>query len=130
SSCPWACARRLSSSRTRLRAAPCSIGRQRRSACVASNDRPVALITGAARRVGARIARRLHAGGWNLALHYRGAADEMEQLVAELDTARPGSAAAWQAELADFDRLPELVAQAVGRFGRLDALVNNASAFY
>lgn len=97
---------------------------------MASNDRPVALITGAARRVGARIARRLHAGGWNLALHYRGAADDMGQLVAELEATRPGSTTAWQAELADFDRLPELIAHAVGRFGRLDALVNNASAFY
>jgi pteridine reductase len=42
---------------------------------------------------------------------------------------RPDSVLLLQAELADFDRLPELVAQCVGRFGRLDALVNNASSF-
>ncbi|MCB1554684.1 MAG: pteridine reductase [Xanthomonadales bacterium] len=90
----------------------------------------VALITGAARRVGADIARRLHAAGWNLALHYRRGGDAMTRLLAELNAARADSAAAWPAELAEFDRLPELVALAVGRFGQLDALVNNASAFY
>ncbi|MFR0657285.1 SDR family NAD(P)-dependent oxidoreductase, partial [Pantoea sp. SIMBA_079] len=47
-----------------------------------------------------------------------------------LDAARPGSAHVLQADLRDVDRLAELVAGTVGRFGRLDALVNNASAFY
>ena len=90
---------------------------------------PVALITGSARRIGAAIARRLHAEGFDLALHYRGSAADMHALVAELDAMRPGSVLAVQADLSEFDRLPELVAQAVGRFGRLDALVNNASSF-
>ena len=90
---------------------------------------PVALITGSARRIGAAIARRLHAEGYDLALHYRGSAADMHALVAELDAMRPGSVLAVQADLSEFDRLPELVAQAVGRFGRLDALVNNASSF-
>lgn len=93
-------------------------------------SRPVVLITGAARRVGARIARLLHARGFDLALHHRSSAEEMAALVAELDAARPGSCLVLQAELAEFDRLPELIAQTIGRFGRLDALVNNASAFY
>ena len=95
-----------------------------------SAARPVALVTGAARRVGAVIARRLHAAGYDLALHHRRSADEATALQAELERIRPGSTLVLQAELAEFDRLPELVAQAVGRFGRLDALVNNASAFY
>lgn len=95
-----------------------------------SATRRVVLITGAARRVGAAIARRLHADGHNLALHYRASSTDMRALVDELDAARPGSALMLQAELADFDRLPELVARTVGHFGRLDALVNNASAFY
>ena len=90
---------------------------------------PVALVTGAARRVGAAIARRLHAAGYDLALHYRGSAGEATALAAELDAARAGSVLALQADLAEFDRLPELVARTVGRFGRLDALVNNASGF-
>ena len=95
-----------------------------------STPRRVVLITGAARRIGAAIARRLHAEGYDLALHYRGSASDMQSLVAELDAARAGSTLALQADLAAFDRLPELVARTVGHFGRLDALVNNASAFY
>lgn len=92
-------------------------------------SRPAALITGAARRLGAAIARRLHAAGYDLALHYRHSAGEMAALATVLNAERPGSVIALQAELADYDRLPELVAHTVGHFGRLDALVNNASAF-
>jgi len=94
-----------------------------------ASPRPVALVTGAARRLGAAIARGLHAAGYDLALHYRHSAADMQALADELDTARPGSVLTLQADLAQFDRLPELVAQTVGRFGRLDALVNNASGF-
>ena len=92
--------------------------------------RPVALITGAAKRIGAAIARRLHAAGYDLALHYRSSDAPMRALAASLDSVRPGSTLLLQAELAEFDRLPELVARTIGRFGRLDALVNNASAFF
>ena len=91
---------------------------------------PVALVTGAARRIGAAIARRLHADGHDLALHYRASSREVEALAAELDAMRRGSVLVLQADLAEFDRLPELVARTIGRFGRLDALVNNASSFF
>jgi len=90
---------------------------------------PVALITGSARRIGAAIARRLHAEGYDLALHYRGSATEMQALAAELEAARANSVLTLQADLSEFDRLPELVARTIGRYGRLDALVNNASTF-
>lgn len=90
----------------------------------------VALVTGAARRIGAAIARRLHADGYAVALHYRTPGDELQALLAALNATRADSAVALQADLRDFDRLPELVANTVGRFGGLDALVNNASAFY
>lgn len=90
---------------------------------------PVALVTGSARRIGASIARGLHAAGYDLALHYRDSALEMRALAAELDAIRPGSVLTLQADLTEFDRLPELVAKTVGRYGRMDALVNNASAF-
>ena len=90
---------------------------------------PVALVTGSARRIGAAIARRLHAEGYDLALHYLHSTAEMHALASELESARPGSVLTMRADLAAFDRLPELVAQAVGHFGRLDALVNNASSF-
>lgn len=95
-----------------------------------SDARPVALITGAAKRVGAAIARQLHADGYDVALHYRRSAPDMQALVDALEARRPASTLALRADLADFDRLPELVARTVGRFGRLDALVNNASAYY
>ena len=90
---------------------------------------PVALITGSARRIGAVIARTLHGAGYDVALHCRHSRAELDALAARLEATRPGSTLVLQADLAEFDRLPELVAQTVGRFGRLDALVNNASGF-
>lgn len=94
------------------------------------HPRPVALVTGGARRVGASIARTLHAAGYDLALHYRHSADEAVALLGELEHARAGSTLAVRADLAAVDRLPALVEQVLGRFGQLDALVNNASAFF
>ncbi|MCE5233157.1 MAG: pteridine reductase [Mizugakiibacter sp.] len=95
-----------------------------------AHPRPVVLVTGAARRVGATIARTLHAAGYDLAVHCRRSRDEQDALIAELEAARAGSTLALQAELADTDRLPALVEAVAARFGRLDGLVNNASAFY
>jgi len=95
-----------------------------------ANERPVALVTGAARRVGATIARTLHAAGYDVALHARNSYAEQETLAAELEALRPESTLTLQAELGDADCLPDLVDAVLGRFGHLDALVNNASAFY
>ncbi len=93
-------------------------------------DRPVVLITGAAKRVGATIAHALHAAGYDLALHYRESRAEMDTLCAKLETARGNSTLALQAELAQIDKLPALIENTIARFGRLDGLVNNASAFF
>ena len=92
--------------------------------------RPVALITGAARRIGATIARSLHAAGYDVALQCRHSRDELDALIAELESRRAASTLALQAELGDVARLGSLIAATLDRFGRLDALVNNASAFY
>jgi len=89
-----------------------------------------ALVTGAARRIGAAVARRLHASGANLLLHYRGAEDEVTKLEAELNAARPKSAARLKADLLAPIAPRALVAAALESFGRLDLLVNNASMFY
>ena len=95
-----------------------------------TTERPVALVTGAARRVGRVIARTLHGAGYDLALHYRGSRAEAEQLACELEAKRTGSTLILQAELADPAAPDALVRQTVQRFRRLDALVNNASSFF
>ena len=88
------------------------------------------LVTGGAKRVGAATCQRLHAQGANLILHYRASVKEAQELQAELDQIRPGSVALVQADLLDTVRLPGLINQAVEQFGKLDALVNNASSFF
>jgi pteridine reductase len=90
----------------------------------------VVLITGAARRIGAAIARRLHAGGAQLMLHYRRAERDAQLLQAELNATRANSVALVQADLLDAAGLQEIVRNTLARFERLDALVNNASAFH
>jgi pteridine reductase len=89
-----------------------------------------ALITGAARRVGASIARILHENGAGVAIHYRASAQPALDLATELNATRPGSAFAVQADLLDNSQLTGMVAEVVARTGRLDVLVNNASSFY
>jgi pteridine reductase len=88
------------------------------------------LITGGAKRVGAGICRRLHAAGASLMLHYRASAGEARLLQAELNHVRASSVALIQADLLDVAKLPSLVEQTLSTFGRLDALVNNASSFF
>lgn len=92
--------------------------------------RRVALITGAGKRVGAVIARTLHAADFDVALHYRHSANDALALALELEQRRAGSTLTVAAELSELDQLPGLVEQVLERFGRLDALVNNASAFF
>jgi len=89
-----------------------------------------ALVTGAAKRIGAAIARRLHAAGANVVLHYRGAEAEATALEAELNAARAGSAVKVKADLLAPIAPRLLLGSALERFGRLDVLVNNASSFY
>lgn len=95
-----------------------------------STPHHVALVTGGARRIGAAIVERLHGSGFDVAIHCNASRDAADILAARLNAARADSAHVLQADLAQFDRLPELVAHTIGRFGRLDALVNNASAFF
>jgi pteridine reductase len=95
-----------------------------------ASQQPVALVTGAAKRVGAMIARTLHAAGYDLVLHCRHSTAEADALAAELCAHRANSALALQADLADLPALPKLIETALSHYGRLDALINNASAFY
>lgn len=90
----------------------------------------VVLVTGGARRVGAAICRRLHAAGASVLIHFRSAAADARALRDELAGQRGASVALAQADLLDVAAAPRLVAAALAEFGRLDALVNNASSFY
>jgi pteridine reductase len=93
-------------------------------------DEKVVLVTGGARRVGAAICRRLHQAGARIMLHYRSSAGEARLLQAELNQARAESVALIQADLVETAKLETLVQQTLAHFGRLDALVNNASTFF
>ena len=89
-----------------------------------------ALITGAARRIGAEIARRLHAAGANVAIHYHASCADAAGLRDDLNAIRSGSAKTFQADLANVAELEPLVSRVAGWTGGLDVLVNNASSFY
>ncbi len=88
------------------------------------------LITGAAVRVGAAMARGFHAAGANVVLHFRNSAAAAEALAAELETARPRSTQLARGDILDTTVLPAIVQTALQAFGRLDVLINNASSFY
>ena len=96
---------------------------------VDADPHPVALVTGAARRIGAAVARTLHRAGWRVAIHHHRSGVEAAALVAELEAARAGSAAAFAADLL-LDHAPEeLVTRVIDHFGAIELLVNNASTF-
>lgn len=91
----------------------------------------IALITGASRRIGAQIARTLHASGWTVLLHCRSSVEDAEQLQAELQQSPQAPAVqVYQADLLDLDAIPGLARRITDDWGQLDLLVNNASTFY
>ena len=90
----------------------------------------VALVTGAARRVGAAIARRLHEAGANLVIHYHGAEEDAALLEKQFNEIRKGSSVRVKADLLAPVAPKALIGAALERFARLDMLVNNASMFY
>ena len=89
-----------------------------------------ALITGAAKRIGAEISRMLHAEGMNIVIHYRSSKAEAEALCNELNALRADSAIILQADLLKVEDCKTLVEKAAEYWGELGALVNNASSFY
>lgn len=90
----------------------------------------VALITGAARRIGAEIAKTLHEVGMNIVLHYYASEEEAMNLYQQLNKKRHHSALVVRAELLDPESGKFLIKQALSAWNRLDVLVNNASRFY
>lgn len=91
----------------------------------------VALVTGSARRIGAEIAKTLHAAGMNLILHYHASKHDAEKLCQQLNELRSHSAVMIAADLtAPIKKLNQLIHLAAKAWGQLNVLVNNASSFY
>jgi pteridine reductase len=96
-----------------------------------SLDGRFALVTGAAKRIGAVIARTLHGAGADVAIHYHRSAAEADQLAADLNRRRAKSAFTFAADMRDIAAVERMAQQVLDRAGgRLDVLVNNASNFY
>ena len=93
-----------------------------------TNQARTALVTGAADRIGAAIAKALAADGWNVVVHYRASTEKAAATVAEI-TAAGGAAKAVKADLANRTQRKKLIAAASKPFGPLTLLVNNASSF-
>src|SRR6187551_3342634 len=89
-----------------------------------------ALITGSARRIGAAIARKLHAHDFNVVIHYLNSRPEADLLCRELNAIRPQSAFSIQADLTRLNEIDLLIQKAANIWGGLNVLVNNASLFY
>ena len=94
------------------------------------SEAPVALVTGAARRIGAGIAVGLHTQGYRVILHCHRSHGRAERLACRLRARRPDSAATIRADLRVPAQVDALATATLARYGRLDALVNNASTFY
>jgi pteridine reductase len=89
-----------------------------------------ALVTGAAKRIGAVIASTLHDAGANVAIHYHRSADAADELAATLNDRRASSAFTVSADVRDVAALERMAQAVLERTGTLDVLVNNASNFY
>jgi len=89
-----------------------------------------ALVTGAARRIGACIAETLHQRGCNVFLHYHNSSEAVDRLAEKLNALRPQSAYIVQADLGVAEEINRLAGQVKARTGQLDLLVNNASRFF
>ena len=94
-----------------------------------NSEYPTVLVTGGGKRLGAAMARHLHANGYNLALHCRHSITETQMLVAELERQRACSTMLLQADLVDATAPDRLIDAVLAKSGRLDALVNNAAVF-
>jgi len=86
----------------------------------------VVLVTGAARNIGRAIARSLAAGGARVMANALSSRADLDATVAQIRT-EGGDAEAHLADVTDPAAVEGMVAATVARFGRLDALVNNAA---
>ena len=92
------------------------------------NPAKVALVTGAAKRIGKSIALRLAENGWNVAIHYRKSAAKAEAGAAEVRL-RGGKAMTIEADLINEREVETIIPKVTEHLGPLSLLVNNASTF-
>ena len=95
-----------------------------------NKQRPVALITGAARRIGAEIVRSLHQNNYQVIIHCHRSVEEANLLASTLNITRPNSAYVICTDISAQEGCKQLIEKAVAIKGRLDALINNASVFF
>lgn len=88
------------------------------------------LITGAAKRVGAKMAELLHSNGFNIVIHYNSSSEAANNLSAKLNQERTGSSIIIGGNLTDDSAIETLIPNVIEQTGRLDVLINNASTFY
>jgi len=89
-----------------------------------------ALITGSAKRIGASIARNLHAAGLNIGIHYHSSKSDAISLCKELNSNRSNSASMFQADITQSLEARNLIKDFINWSGKIDLLINNASSFY
>lgn len=94
------------------------------------NQPQVALVTGAAKRIGAEIARQVHAAGFNVIVHYNHSTNAAQQLTDELNNVRAGSAISLTANLNDHTQVMDLAQRSMAQWQGINLLINNASSFY
>jgi pteridine reductase len=97
---------------------------------MSDNRSKVVLVTGAAQRIGAAIATTLHRAGHRVLLHYRNSSSAALELAAALNDSRHDSACALRADFADDHAVTALAQNALQQWGAIDALINNASAYF
>ena len=95
-----------------------------------SQTKPLAVITGAARRIGAEMARQFHQRDHNIALHFNHSKNEAKELADKLNSLRPDSCRIYQADLDKLDEVHSFCQQVRDDWQRCDVLINNASTFY
>ena len=100
------------------------------STAMENHKNQVALVTGAARRIGSEIVRLLHAQGMNVVLHYHNSSHAADDLAMELNKSRANSVTAIKLDLTDTSELNSFKQSVLNCWGRLDVLINNASTFY
>ena len=89
-----------------------------------NSEKRTVLITGASRNIGARLAKRLASQGYAVVIVAR-SADKLSEVESSISTGG-GEAMAVSGDLAKAEEIERIVAAALGRFGRIDVLVNNA----